>query len=303
MAIDAEMMRRDVSPGQRTIYVGRLLWEAVGWEGRMRVDDSLADAPGFSGDALMAKAQRWYRHVYGDQLKVDGSIAWIPYVLGNSIWKVRLPVVLGRCNFFMDGDLSNAGVIGFTRETQPSLNVITCIKGVTPGVLSRVKSSEWLIFFRFYLTAFNAMNWLSAMRGCNALFSEGLNDYHTSVNELMERRFSQSRWSSAQAAEKVLKGGLKLAGIPFDTRGPDGHNISKLGSKTNDSLGTSLPGAILSQAHCSPRVRYGEEDSSERQALEANHAALSIITSLGGSTTLSNFSKVQLMDEIPEIEG
>ncbi len=301
MAIDAEMMRREIPASRRPIHVGRLLWEALGWEGSMFADEKLADAPGFTGEVLLAKVHRWFRHVYGEQLKEDGSIGWIPYIFGSSIWKVRLPVVFGTCRFFMDADLSNLGERGFSKGSSSSLNVISCIKDVTPGVLARVKTDDWLKFFSFYIVAFNMMNWLSAMRGCNALFAESINDYHASVNQLMDRHLSQSRWSSAQAAEKALKGVLMLAGVPFETRGATGHDISAIGAKVNEALGISLSGAMLRHAHCSPKIRYGEEISSEKQTLEANHATLGILAAIGTSTSLSRMSKVETMDDLPVI--
>ncbi len=292
--IDREMMARDIPPNARPIALGRLLWEAFEWEGRMSPPDAFADQPGYEGEVLMAKLQRWYSVVYADRLKVDAAIGWTAYKIANHVWKVRLPMVFGRIELFMDGDPKNVGTRGLT-QALPRLNVISCIDGITSEIATRVPANHWIEFFHFFNTTMNTMNWRDALRN-NVLLTEALKDYATSVDELIASRFAQSRWSSAQSAEKTLKGCLALSSASFETKGGKGHDLVRLGQQIDQTYGVRLDETLLRQAQCAPSVRYGEEDSTLQQALTAHHAVLEVFAALGASAALSGVSKVEVRD-------
>jgi len=291
-AIDHELMRRGLQPPQRPLHVCRLLWEAFGWGGNFLPDKRLAEHPGFAGDVLLAKAYNWYDQVFAERLNTDGAIAFVPVRLANAIWRARLPLVFGTCQFFMHEDLKNAGTKGVVSHGPARLNVLTCIEGFTPGLCKRISEAEYLSFFEFFVRSFAAMNWRVALTG-NVYFVEAIADFSSSVDDLMAQRFAQARWAAAQSVEKTLKGVLNLAKVSFDIKGSSGHDLLKLGKLVNAVLDTAIPEIALSAAMCSPGVRYGEQVSSEAQALDANHAALEIFGVLSRSIKLSRLTRVE----------
>jgi hypothetical protein len=77
-----------------------------------------------------------------------------------------------------------------------------------------------------------------------------------------------------------VKGLLAIAGISFPTSGPKGHDLVHLAKLLEQGASIALDHSDLRAASCSPRVRYGEEPSTEAHALEANHAVLRVLLQL-----------------------
>jgi HEPN domain-containing protein len=102
---------------------------------------------------------------------------------------------------------------------------------------------------------------------------------------VLARRSAQARWGAQQAVEKTLKGLLTIAGVAFPTGGPKGHDLVNLGELLLKAESIALDHSDLTAAACSPRVRYGEELSTEAQALAANHAVLRVLQKLAEAQT------------------
>jgi hypothetical protein len=64
--------------------------------------------------------------------------------------------------------------------------------------------------------------------------------------------------------------------ITYPTSGQRGHDLTHLGSLLRDATGIQIQQSALVSAKCSPAVRYGDDPSSEEQALTANHAVLTV---------------------------
>lgn len=279
-AIDAHLSQEGLSPFQRPLHVPRLLWDAFKWEGNIIPPKELAELPGYRDQVLMAKAHRWYEQVYGDKLKGEFAIGYAPYRLGGAAWRVRFPVIYGRCEFFLDINLSNRGVALKTGGRPSSYNVLTSVEGLPQGFAQRLTSNELQDFWGFYLSTYEALSWREVHLVGHDFFEEARHDYAASVDDVLHRRYAQSRWASAQAIEKVLKAILQLTNVPYSTRGAAGHDLLDLAEKLERAHGISLNRNIVSLAHCSPAVRYGEESSSENQALSANHAVVGVVEML-----------------------
>lgn len=285
-AMDTNLEQKGLKPFQRPIHIGLLLWEALKWEGLMLPPKELAGKPEFTGDTLMAKAHRWYEQVYGEKLKSDWAIGYVPVKITNGLWKVRLPVMYGTCNFFIDKNLSNRGNTGVQKTGQSSINLLCLVEDLPAGLVERLPDSEISKFFDMYVFAFNTLSWRENLKG-HIFFDEAYNDYSSSTDELLKQHFAQSRWASAQAVEKTLKGLLALGNKPFP-KGNDGHDLVKLGVIIKNELGVGIDANVLALAMCSPKVRYGEEPSNSEQALFANHATLEVLSQLSKSKAIEN---------------
>lgn len=280
-AIDSVLSQRGLKPFQRPLHVGLLFGEAFSWEGQVLPPNELANQPGYKGDILMAKAYRWYEQVYGEKLKSDWAIGYIPVKIANSVWKVRFPVIYGNCNFFIDKNLANKGKSGIQKSGLPSINLLCLVEDLPSGLVERLPESEIVKFFEIFIFSYNTLRWREKLKG-HVFFNEAYNDYSTSTDELLKHHFSQSRWASAQAVEKTLKGFLALKNIPFP-KGVDGHDLVKLGEIIKKGLGVDLNAVALAIAKCSSNVRYGEEPSNLEQTLAANHAVLEVLNQLSKS--------------------
>ena len=283
--IDAHLEAKHLKPWQRPLHVGLLLWQAFKWEGKAFPPRELARQSGFSGPVLMAKAQHWYEEVYGDSLNTDWGIGHAPVRLVNGLWRVRFPLVYGRCQMFIDRNLANRGSDGLQQRAPARLNILCCVDELPPGLAARLTDDDLKVFTDFFRLAFDAFAWRAELKG-HHFFDEARHDYDSSVDDLLNGHYAQSRWASSQAVEKTLKGLLDLGKLTYSTRGSAGHDLKELGGQLS-KLGMVLNEHLLSIASCSPKVRYGEPPSSQTDALLANHAALEIFERLAtsGKTT------------------
>lgn len=282
-SMDTHLAAEGLTPFQRPLHVPRLLWDAFRWEGNIFPPKELANLPGFDGQVLMAKAYRWYELVYGEKLKSDWTIGFAPFKLGSALWRVRFPVIYGQCHFFIDRNLTNSGVSLSSRNQPATYNLLCSVEELPQGLADRLEDSRLEEFWSFYISTFKALAWRQEYLKGSSLFTEAVHDYAESVDNLLSRRFAQSRWASSQAIEKTLKGILDRTNIPYPTGGAKGHDLLQLSDLLKDAHGISLNPSIVSLAQCSPAVRYGEEPTSEEQALNASHTVISVIEMLSKS--------------------
>lgn len=283
-ALDSHLASEGLAPFQRPLHVPRLLWDAFGWEGNIFPPKELADLPGFDDQVFMAKAHRWYELVYGEKLKGDWSMGFAPFKLGGALWRVRFPVIYGRCRLFLDRNLANRGSSLGSSNSQPATyNILCSVEDLPQGLVNRMGEQELNEFWMFYISTYQVLSWREDHLVGNGLFEEAMHDYAAAVDDLLHRRYAQSRWASAQAIEKTLKAILKLTKVPYSTKGAEGHDLVSLANKLEKTHAISLDQTIVSLAQCSPAVRYREEPSSENQALRANHAVIGVIEMLSRS--------------------
>jgi hypothetical protein len=285
-AIDFDLNSRGFRPAQRPLTVGRLLWEAFGWGGNAFPPKDLALQPGFEGQILLAKAYRWYDLVYADQLNLDSSMGYAPVRLGNAIWKVRFGVAYGRLHLFLDRNLGNPGKTLGVEGRPATRNMLCAIDHLPQGLADRLTEAELRSYGEFYAWAFDALIWREQLPRMD-LLNVARGDYDASTQDTLGRRYGQARWGAQQATEKTIKGLLKVVGTAFPT-GADGHRLLRLGELLSKACGITIPADLLNVATCSAGIRYGEQPSTEEQALSANHAFLGILAQLRTNPNISS---------------
>lgn len=289
-AIDSVLADEGLKPFQRPIHVGRKFWEAFKWGGLVVPPKELADQPGFSGDVLMAKAHRWYELTYGGKLKSDWALGYVPVKLGNAFWKTRVPVFYGQLELFVDRDLSNQGIAIGSRGKLPTWNILCAVEELPQGFANRLSDQALNDYFDTYILAMEALAWRASLPTSN-LLSLAHADYDQCTLDVLGGRYAQARWAAQQAVEKTLKGLLEIAGTAYPTGGPQGHSLQRLRELLSTHHRIELDDALIELAYCPPRVRYGEEVSTESQALLANHAVLTVLEQLSLSRAVSEIFK------------
>lgn len=286
LAADAAMSDRGLDPPQRPMHLPHLFWEAFEWGGDVFPLSSLAESAGYEGDVLMAKAQRWYRGNYGEKLTSDMVIGFVPVRIGNATWRVRLGVIYGAVQIFVDRNLQNGGVTLGSRGAAATFNSLCAVEDLPQGLVDNIDEAEICQFYQFFLYAHENIRWHSELHS-SELFEVARNDYAASTADLLAGRYAHSRWSTQQAVEKTIKGMLTLAGTNFPTSGQRGHNLKHLGNLLEQDHGIRIQPSYLNFAECSPKVRYGEEPSSDGQAMTANHAFLKVVNDIRTSLQIA----------------
>ena len=277
-AIDSAFANTGVKPPQRPLLLGRMLWEGLGWGGNIFPPRELANQPGFTGEVLMAKAQRWYDETYHERLHVDFSNGRAPVRLGNAVWRITASRVYGHVGLFLDRNLQNEGIQVGDAQVEASYNVLCAVEGLTQNMANQLPEAALAEYFVFYLLLHRALQWWHDLPDTK-LFSIARADFEQSTTAVMAHKYEQACWGAEQAIEKTLKGLLELAGAEYPSRGPNAHNLMHLGGLL-ERQGIVISPDLLGRASYSPGVRYGKEELSETAALAASHAVLQVLDAL-----------------------
>ena len=85
-----------------------------------------------------------------------------------------------------------------------------------------------------------------------------------------------SKWASLQAAEKVMKAAIALAGVDYHHK----HDLNKLMEQLQQAGIQGDLTALIADIQCRGGIRYGEEPCNRDDAILAHHASLRIIIKL-----------------------
>lgn len=278
-AIDKHLANGGHQPSQRPLMVGRLFWEAFKWGGQMLPPDTLANVPGFQGDVLMAKANRWYQQIFANKLKTEMAYGHVPVQLGDAIWKVRFGFLFGRVSLFCDRNLGNRGENPGRSNAPASYNVLCAAEDLAQGMADRLPTPVLKEYFDFYVSSLKNLQWRNELPR-TGLLCVARSDYDQSTADILGQRYVQASWGAQQAIEKTLKGLLAIGGSDFPRKGANGHKLGHLGKLLGDQHGIAIDATALDLAACSTSIRYGEEVATEKQALLANHAVLEVFKNL-----------------------
>lgn len=293
-AMDESLANEGLEPWQRPLHIGRKLWQGLGWSGNVLPPRELAQRPGFDGDVLAAKAHAWFEATYGYRLKGDWSAyGFGPARLGNALWRVRAGRVFGSVKLFVDPNLEHSGVQLGRPGNPATFNVLREIDGLPQGLASSLSLAALKEYFEFYVFMHQSLAWRDGLPKTD-LFTMARADYDESTASVLGRRNNQALWAAQQAVEKTLKGLLKLAGTPYPTGGPNGHNLKHVAKLLEDNHGISISPTLLDVTACSPGVRYGEEPVSDARALAANHAVLGVLEQLRVSPKVAPLLKTAI---------
>jgi hypothetical protein len=176
------------------------------------------------------------------------SLVILCFLIKGEPYKVRLPIATGL----------NAEV-----------NVLKWIKDATPALLCSLDEKELddlaeLIIQQYEM--FNTINSLSLPRELTV-------DLDTAASCLMSPipECGLSKWSSLQAAEKTIKGFIRLKG----ETSPKTHILNTLLNQAERLSLPKLDSSIVNNVQCKPDVRY-DEPVELSNAVNAYHSAVKI---------------------------
>ena len=255
-----------------------------------------AGEPGYTGQALVAKAHQWYARVYGE--KVSGpnavgdmwSVGFIPVKLGNeAVWKLRIPLTMTWPQFVCDTeDFKGSGGDNYVSHDAKTVNVLRLVENLPSKLVDYMSEAEQAGLTTLCDTAMRATDWLRgaaktlaaaetvAEKKKRALFQHARQDYVSSTANLLHYNFSQSRWSSSQAIEKIMKGVLGLAGKQYSTNGRDGHNLLKMAEIMEKEIKVTPKEDCVKVGMWPASARYDDTKTTLDECLQANHAVLKI---------------------------
>jgi HEPN domain-containing protein len=227
----------------------------------------------------------WFKQMYGDRLAMDWDFGRTVVLLRGEVCKIRGIRFFGTLLMICD-----PSVLGKKLKQQTPngiidvFNLLERVQGLTPDAAARVPADECPAMLKAYARMYLAFAGLEAAQGARLgrgdapFVKEAVHDLITSVESLLTSppNYGQSKWSSLQAVEKVVKSCIREKGtIPKRL-----HDLSKLFA-TAEAVGIpSIDNKLTAKIECSADVRYDSSLVSKMEAVEAHYATLSVCKSL-----------------------
>jgi HEPN domain-containing protein len=239
----------------------------------------------YAGESGAAHIIAWFDHRYGDRQNIFMGPGSTIVLLRGDPWEVRLPLIFGRVHCVVARELNrrNTGPIRGLSGEPPVINLLDLIVDLPAGLAKSLSDQECELVYSCFMRGMHSLNVLQNFRS-KPYVPEALADIDAAVRHLLSNppHYGQSKWASAQAAEKLLKSFLKDRGRSF----PYSHDIHKLSNLAQAAGFPITDLAMLDQLQTSPASRYGEEQVSLSQAANA-HAASLYVGQLVGEAALS----------------
>lgn len=277
-SLDRHLASCEVLPHQRAFAAQRLVAKTLGLSFSIPLPPR-RNPDAFDPDDTIHWVSDWFNAIYGKRLNPHFEARSLAVDIRGTLWRMRLPVVYGTIQWFFDPNLNNNGTSLGVRAPATG-NVLTLIEDFTPALANRLSNDELKELGASLFLGFEGVEALDFFKG-EVLFDQARLDYAHSVDALISGiAWNKARWETAQAAEKIIKGLLKLAGQTYPSRGKDAHNIRHLGNLAANHFGVVIPETILEPIDCKPTVRYGEEEATKSQAFAAHQAFLTLLPAL-----------------------
>jgi hypothetical protein len=230
---------------------------------------------------LAAHINRWYQARYGDSLKVHLGPGSVAVMIRGDPWKMVIPRIYGSVICICDPDLDkyrNSPRIAAGPQP-PEYNVLLCIEKFPAGLTGILTDMERQEILQFFMKAHEALQ--SLERICSKPYvNEAIADLNSAVTFILQRppQYGQSKWSSLQLVEKLLKSFLKMNKASI----PKHHELRRI-LKSAQNYGLVAPdAALLASIQCPAGVRYGEVPVKREEAISAHHASLDVVNQLAG---------------------
>lgn len=223
--------------------------------------------------ALSEAINQWYKDNYGDRLKEDPCPGRMVILLDGDLYVLRVPRIFGTVNFVLTRQWLANPDIGRGPAT---CNITQLVDGMTAAKAGRLSDVALDTIGAAFEIAVPAAFTLESTGHSLMFIARG--DVEAAVNALMARggRYGESKWASLQAAEKVLKAAIDLAGAKYGRT----HELAGLCQILADTGLNLNADAQVAAIQCKAGIRYGEETCTRDEALAAHRASLELVNML-----------------------
>lgn len=209
----------------------------------------------------------WFFHRYGDKTKMNYSPGRMAVLINEDIFVFRFPLVFGSAYFSASRQSKKSGNV-ISKHPQ-MFNAIDSIDDIPDGLRAILTDEQLNQLLELFMLGIEVMQQLSEFQE-NALINAALSDMNLSVDSLCGNRpeFGQSKWLSLQAIEKILKYVIQKNGHRYSQK----HDLAILLTEAKSAGYSFKIEHYLDSIKCTPKIRYGEESCTKREAVSAHHA-------------------------------
>lgn len=236
---------------------------------------------------ISERVYKWYDMRYGERTKIDCSPGRMVVFIEEDLWVIKFPRIYGSVEFTVsrttESDRSRS-------DGKPAIyNVLDAIQDFPKTRRTNLPEMELHHIFEKFLLGLESFSILEGSNQ-NDLIKSAIADVSSAVNHLLDpsKQYGLSKWSSLQAAEKVLKAAITL----HDGNYSNTHDLTKL---MKQAAAVGIFGQweeLIDCIQCPPAIRYGDNSCSRDEALLAHNSMLGlvIVLSRAGAKFTSNIA-------------
>lgn len=276
LLVDASLRETGALPAQRPIRAVLTISQILKLGLRMSAPDRDPRTGAYEGEDLTIRIHQWYRDQYGDKLRMPMSLGRVVLLIREETWIAELPSVIGSVRFVLNMNAEpHRSALNVARNGPVECNILDAIIDLPVAVRCSLTTQELHAIGGVYTRAFQDLCCFSDLRGVDML-DEIRSDLRVAVDHLAGTtpHFGQSKWSSLQATEKMLKSFIRSSG----GSPPNTHRLEELVKIAVLHGLTTVDQTVLARIQCSPDVRYGQP---ECMLLEAHGAHIGSIEVIG----------------------
>jgi hypothetical protein len=251
--------------------------------------------PSFQYWSITQRIYQWYQRRYGDRLKTDFSPGRIVFMMRGDRWVIRLPRIYGRVRFVPSRAPKSIKSNEIRTDGREIIfNILDSVENLPDGLRQSLTDAEINMLCNCFLRGYQAVTALEELASVE-LVGAARSDISASVDQIAgsHGNFAPSKWSSLQAAEKIIKAAIEATGNNY-------RRIHDLDALVQDAKNSGVDLGIddlLTPLRCTPSIRYGQETVNAADAIAAHEASLSIAIRLspliaGATTRKSPWSAV-----------
>lgn len=217
------------------------------------------------------RIRKWYDDNYGDRQKIHLGPGCMAVLINQDVWVFRFPRIYGSVKLIVSRTIKSEKIRSDGKPV--AYNILDCVENMPPGFRMSLNNTQLSALLKDFVLGFNAIMSLESIRG-NNLIELALSDISASINHMLAQKpeYGLSKWSSLQAAEKIIKAAIKRAGGNYTLT----HKLDEL---ITQALKFGLKfevKSIIDRIQCSPAIRYDEEPCSKISAAQAHYAVFEL---------------------------
>jgi hypothetical protein len=232
----------------------------------------------YSGEDFAIRLSKWFESRYGDRLKVSMSPGSFVVRLRGTLWECPIYRFYGAWEFFCSRTEPTQRREAGSAANRSRYNILDAVRDLPEATRFQLGDAELMAFVTRYRAAQDTFRCLGDVAD-HAFTTPVFGDFAACVRHLMgdHPQFGQARWSALQAAEKLTKLALDVAGGTV----PKVHDMAMLNAELSRLGYPVLPPPVVAALTFKAAVRYGEVPTTLDEAVAAHDAAFDVGALLG----------------------
>lgn len=268
-SVDAKLAAESIPLHARSFLAGREVALALGLKTFPYALPGTPQAEQLPNGWIAARLYDWYQRRYGDAMNRSMDVGTIALRIRGALWVGRIRLIFGAVNLYVD---RQPNPLAGKRVKKDRGNVLDDVDRLPQGLRDQLTDDELREIFSLFRLGYDAYYCLDVAARTNRMVRAAFADYSAAVEHLVQNDHpGQSKYSSLQAAEKTLKAVIAKQGGEFPRRG---HPIRKLAVLAEERGLAKVPGEVVDALECGAAPRYGEQEVTVEEALDAHYAAL-----------------------------